>query len=106
MPRAETAAERAAVQFEQVRDRPDERFSLCARTYDDPPDASSPHLRFRRAALSFMRWQLERGGLAPPAAGTPGTRWWRAVNERLLRDGCEMVARRNGLGGEPSSPEI
>ena len=106
MPRAETAAERAAAQFEQVRDRPDERFSLCARTYDDPPDASSPHLRFRRAALSFMRWQLERGVLAPLDAEIPGSRWWRAVNERLLRDGCEMVARRNGLGGEPSSPEI
>lgn len=103
---AETAADRAAAQVEQVRDRPDERFSLCARTYDDPADASSPHLRFRRAALSFMRWQLERGVLAPLDAEIPGSHWWRAVNERLLRDGCEMVARSSGLGGEPSSPGI
>ena len=106
MPSAETAADRAAAQVEQVRDRPDERFSLCARTYDDPPDASAPRLRFRRAALSFMRWQLERGVLAPLDAEIPGSRWWRAVNERLLRDGCEMVARSSGLGGEPSSPGI
>ena len=106
MPPAETAAERATAQVEQVRDRPDERFSLCARTYDDPPDASAPHLRFRRAALSFMRWQVERGVLAPLSGEVPGSRWWRAVNERLLRDGCEMVARSSGFGGEPSSPEI
>jgi hypothetical protein len=106
MPTAETAADRAAAQVEQVRDRPDERFSLCARTYDDPSDASAPHLRFRRAALSFMGWQLERGVLAPLAGEIPGSRWWRAVNERLLRDGCEMVARSSGLGGEPSSPGI
>jgi hypothetical protein len=106
MPAAETAAERAASQVEHVRDRPGERFSLCARTYDDPPGASAPHLRFRRAALSFMRWQVKRGVLAPLDAEIPGSRWWRAVNERLLRDGCEMVARSSGLGGEPSSPGI
>jgi hypothetical protein len=106
MPAAETAAERAAAQVEPVRDRPGERFSLCARTYDDPPNASAPHLRFRRAALSFMRWQVERGVLAPLDAEIPGSRWWRAVNERLLRDGCEMVARSSGLGGEPSSRGI
>jgi hypothetical protein len=106
MPDSETAAERAAAQVELVRDRPDERFSLCARTYDDPPDASAPHLRFRRAALSFMRWQVDRAVLAPLDAEVPGSRWWRAVNERLLRDGCEMVARSSGLGGEPSSPGI
>jgi hypothetical protein len=106
MPGVETAADRAAAQVEQVRDRPDERLSLCARTYDDPPRQSAPHLRFRRAALSFMGWQVERGVLAPLDAEIPGSRWWRAVNERLLRDGCEMVARSSGLGGEPSSPRI
>lgn len=106
MTSTETAADRAAAQVEQVRDRPDERFSLCARTYEDPPHSSAPHLRFRRAALSFMRWQVERGVLAPLDAEIPGSRWWRAVNEHLLRDGCEMVARSSGLGGEPSSPRI
>jgi hypothetical protein len=56
--------------------------------------------------MSFMRWQAGRGVLAPRDATPPGSRWWRAVNERLLRDGCEAVARSGGLGGEPSSPAI
>jgi hypothetical protein len=53
-----------------------------------------------------MRWQLRRGLLEPPTAERPGSPWWRAVNERLLRDQCESVARSGGLGGEPSSPTI
>ena len=32
--------------------------------------------------------------------------WWRAVNERLLRDGCEAVALVGGLAGEPSSQPV
>jgi hypothetical protein len=32
--------------------------------------------------------------------------WWRAVNERLLRDGCETVALLGGLSGEPSSQAV
>jgi hypothetical protein len=39
-------------------------------------------------------------------AEIPGSGWWRAVNERLLLDGCEMVARGGGLGGAPCSPTI
>ncbi len=56
--------------------------------------------------MSFMRWQADRGVLDPLHASPPGSPWWRAVNERLLRDGCEAVARSAGLPGEPSSPEI
>jgi hypothetical protein len=101
-----SAADRAAAQVEEVRDDPIARFALCARTYDDPTDGSARRLRFRRAALSFMRWQIRRGVLASLEAEVPGSRWWRAVNERLLCDGCEMVARRDGLGGPPSSAAI
>ena len=32
--------------------------------------------------------------------------WWRAVNERLLRDGCETVSLLGGLPGEPSSQAV
>lgn len=53
-----------------------------------------------------MRWQVNRGVLAAMDAEIPGSGWWRAVNERLLLDGCEMVARSGGLGGPPSSPTI
>lgn len=53
-----------------------------------------------------MRWQVERGVLNPVDASPPGSGWWRAVNERLLRDGCESVALSDGLGGEPTSPAV
>ena len=47
-----------------------------------------------------MRWQAGRGLLEPLDASPPGSVWWRAMNERLLRDGCEAVAL---LGGWPAS---
>jgi hypothetical protein len=53
-----------------------------------------------------MRWQAERGVLNPLDVSPPGSGWWRAVNERLLRDGCESVALAGGLGGEPSSQAV
>ena len=53
-----------------------------------------------------MRWQARRGVLNPLDASPPGSVWWRAVNERLLRDGCETVALLGGLAGEPSSNAV
>jgi hypothetical protein len=44
--------------------------------------------------------------LNPLDASPPGSVWWRAVNERLLRDGCEAVALVGGLAGEPSSQPV
>lgn len=44
--------------------------------------------------------------LAPLNASPPGSAWWRAVNDRLLRDGCETVALLGGLAGEPSSHAV
>ena len=99
----DTAAGWAAAQVERVRDDPLARMALLSRTYDRLC-GRAPH--FRRAALSFMRWQAARGVLRAPAADPPGSHWWRAVNERLLRDGCEAVARSTGLGGEASSRAI
>jgi hypothetical protein len=99
----ETAAAWAAAQVERVRDDPLARMALLSRTYDRLCGRAP---RFRRAALSFMRWQAERGVLRPPAGDPPGSGWWRAVNERLLHDGCEAVAQSAGHGGEPSSRAI
>jgi hypothetical protein len=56
--------------------------------------------------MSFMRWQAERGVLQAVDGRPAGSRWWRAVNERLLLDGCEAMARSGGLLGEASSPTI
>jgi len=53
-----------------------------------------------------MRWQALRGVLDPLDASPPGSVWWRAVNERLLRDGCEAVALVGELPGEPSSRAV
>jgi hypothetical protein len=57
--------------------------------------------------MSFMRWQVERGVLRPLDGNLPGSRWWQAVNDRLLLGGCEAMARSGGrLLGERSSPTI
>jgi hypothetical protein len=96
----------AATQVTAVRDDPAARLALMARVFRGPTGHAPRHLPFRRAALSFMRWQARRGVLEPLAASPPGSRWWRAVNERLLRDGCETVALLGGSPGEPSSPAV
>lgn len=79
---------------------------MGTRMYRGPTGRAPRHLPFRRAALSFMRWQERRGVLNPLDASPPGSLWWRAVNERLLRDGCESVALVGGMAGEPSSQAV
>ncbi|HET9737243.1 MAG TPA: hypothetical protein VFP78_03910, partial [Solirubrobacteraceae bacterium] len=96
----------AGAQVEAVRDDPAARLALMARVFRGPTGRAPRHLPFRRAALSFMRWQQRRGVLNPLDGSPPGSVWWRAVNERLLRDGCETVALLGGLAGEPSSPAV
>ena len=96
----------AEVQVAAVRDDPAARLALMARVFHGPTGTAPRHLPFRRAALSFMRWQARRGVLDPLDASPPGSVWWRAVNERLLRDGCETIALLGGSAGEPSSPAV
>jgi hypothetical protein len=96
----------AAAQVAAVRDDPAARLALMARVFRGPTGDAPRHLPFRRAALSFMRWQSRRGVLNALHASPPGSVWWRAVNERLLRDGCETVAILGGMSGEPSSPSV
>ena len=100
------ALARAEAQVAAVRDDPAARLALMARVFHGPTGRAPRHLPFRRAALSFMRWQARRGVLNPLDASPPGSVWWRAVNERLLRDGCETVALLGGLAGEPSSQAV
>jgi hypothetical protein len=67
---------------------------------------SATHLPYGRAMSAFMRWQLRRGLLEPAGARRPGSPWWRAINEAILRDIAE--ARRLGAGtpGAPSSTAV
>jgi len=71
--------------------------------YEAEPGRPELHLPYRRAALGFMGWQLGRGLLNPPDGDSPGSPWWRAVNERLLRDTAEARAHTLGLSGPTSS---
>ena len=103
---ASAALASAEAQVAAARDDPAARLALIQRTYHGPTGRAPRHLPFRRAAMSFMRWQADRGLLNPLDASPPGSVWWRAVNERLLRDGCESVALVGGLEGEPSSPPV
>lgn len=100
------AATVAAAKVAAVRDDPRARLALASSTYRGPTGDAPRHLPFRRAAMSFMHWEAERGVLNALDAEPPGSRWWRALNERLLRDGCEAVARAGGHGGSPSTPTI
>jgi hypothetical protein len=101
-----SAAARAKAQVAAVRDDPSGRLSLITQTYHGPTGHAPQHLPFRRAALSFMRWQVQRGVLNPMDGSPPGSPWWRSINERLLLDGCESVALTGGLSGESSSRSV
>ena len=96
----------AEAQVAGVRDDPAARLALMARLFRGPTGRAPRHLPFRRAALSFMRWQAQRGVLNALHTSPPGSVWWRSMNERLLRDGCEAVALLGGLAGEPSSQAV
>jgi hypothetical protein len=102
----ETAADWAAAELARVSDDPSGRMALLARTYKRGLVRSPRQEPFSRAATSFMRWQAARGVLRPLDADPPGSRWWRAVNGRLLLDSLEATARANGLGGEATSQTI
>jgi hypothetical protein len=96
----------AEAQTAAARDDPRARLALIERTYHGPTGRAPQHLPFRRAALSFMHWQVDRGLLNPLEASPAGSLWWRSVNERLLRDGCESVALAGAFPGEPSSATV
>ena len=101
-----TAAEYAAEQVASVREDPPARLALLRSLYEAPPGRPELHLPYRRAALAFMDWELRRGLLNPVGGEAPGSPWWRAINERLLRDTAEARAHVLGLGGPLSSSSV
>ena len=98
---AGTAAEYADEWVARVRDDPRARLALLCRLYLVPAAVDRGYLPFRRAASAFMEWQLRRGLLNPESGPTPGSPWWRVVNEALLRDTCEASALAFGRAGDP-----
>ncbi|QIS09773.1 hypothetical protein [Nocardia arthritidis] len=101
-----SAADYAAATVAGVLDDPAGRFALMRRLYEGPPGPGGTHLPYRRAALAFMGWQLRRGLLNPADGARPGSPWWRAINERLLRDFCEAQAIHSGYDGAPSGAGV
>ena len=97
-----SAADRAAERVAAVRDEPARRLGLAAEFYD----AGSGIRPYRRAEIAFMRWQIRRGVLRPPHGTRPGSPWWRAVNESLLRDAAEADLLFKGASGTPSSAAV
>ncbi|MGO4442154.1 hypothetical protein AB4Z42_02230 [Mycobacterium sp. 2YAF39] len=83
-----TAARDAERMVAEVRDDPAARIRLVADTYA-LRNVRRPYRTYRRAVVAFMRWQQARGVLNALDAETPGSPWWRAVNEDLLRDTLE-----------------
>lgn len=89
-----------------VRDDPDARLTLMRDTYRVPASVDRGYLPYRQAASAFMRWQLRRGLLNAPDSPSPGSAWWRAMNERLLYDGAEARALAFRHPGPASSPAV
>jgi hypothetical protein len=81
-------------------------LALLRRLYEVPAGLDRGYLPYRRAASAFMGWQLRRGLLNPENHPRPGSSWWRAVNEALLRDTTEARALAFGYDGEPTSPAV
>ena len=100
------AAAFADAQIAAVRDDPAGRLALARSIYEDPTGRRSERPRFRRAALAFTHWMAARGVLDALDGTRPGSRWWRAMNERLLHDSCEAFGSATGRGGAPSTDTV
>lgn len=90
------AAAAAATRVREAADATTARLRLAAEFY------TGDRGRYGRAELSFLRWEIARGVLNPITCPRPGSPWWRAVNDRLLRDKTEAAL----LCGEPSSRAV
>ena len=101
-----TAGEYADESVARVAGDPRARLALLYELYEVPVPADRGYLPFRRAASAFMGWQLQRGLLNPEPDPAPGSPWWRAVNDALLRDTCEARALAFGRPGEPRTAGV
>lgn len=74
-------------QIAAARNDPAARLPLMERLFHGPTGRAPRHMPFRRAALSFMRWQVQRGLLNPLDAAVPSSVWL-----GLVRDGNPIYA--------------
>jgi hypothetical protein len=98
-------ASMAAARVEAVCGSTDGRYRLAAEFYDGRR-ATGERRRYGVAELSFLRWEIHRGVLNEPTAERPGSAWWRALNDELLRDKVEADMLAGGSAGAPSSRNV
>ena len=105
MPGDKTAAALAAARVAAARDTPSARLQLARSFYDSRPrrDATAG---YGRSELAFLRFQIDRGVMNAPSAPSPGSPWWRAVSERLLRDTTESGLLIDGYPGPPTGRSV
>jgi hypothetical protein len=96
------AADEAAQLVADVRDDPAGRIRVARDAYGFRGRRYRP---YGKAVTAFMGWQLARGVLNPLDGDIPGSPWWRAVNEDLLRDTIEAKLLVEH-GGRPSRPTV
>lgn len=87
----EPLARQAFAIVDRVKDDPEARYQLRVRFYDKYGFALDGGAGFGSSELAFMRWEIDRGVLAPLDAPRPGSRWWRDVNSSLIFD-AELAA--------------
>jgi hypothetical protein len=100
-----SAADRAESAIAATRGDAGRRLDVAAAFYDEQPGRPPIH-GYRRAELAFMRWQAGRGVFAPLDSARPGSAWWQAVNESLLRDAWEARHLLSEAAGSPSCPAV
>ena len=100
-----SAADRAESAIAAARGDVGRRLGVAAAFYDEQP--GRPPIRgYRRAELAFMRWQASRGVFASLDSARPGSSWWQAVNEGLLRDAWEARLLLDTAARSPSRPAV
>ena len=100
-----SAADRAESTIATARGDVQRRLGVAAAFYDQQPGQPSI-TGYRRAELAFMRWQAGRGVFASLDSAQPGSAWWQAVNEALLRDAWEARHLLGEGDGAPSRPAV
>jgi hypothetical protein len=99
------AADDAERVVAEVRDDPVGRIRIAAHAYAF--GRGGRRFRpYRRAVVAFMGWQQARGVLNSLEHDVPGSPWWRAVNEDLLRDTIEAKLLVQRGSGYPSRPTV
>jgi hypothetical protein len=99
------ATDAAAQMVAEVRDDPAARIRLAMDAYAFRRGGRR-YRPYGKAVAAFMRWQRGRGVLNPLDADVPGSPWWRAVNEDLLRDTLEAKLLVQRGGGHASRPTV